>query len=223
MKFKKMLKESARLANEEWLNSLPKEPEKHNFSERFEWRIRKIPEQQFTPTPPWLQQVSRYAASILLIGICSSGLLFATNVIARNSIVEWFEENILHIEYQGNNYLSGLLFEPTWIPYGYFFQESIELENMTFLNYYNEKGEILTLSYFKGTTSTDLQINPDSVFQRVSIQNNPGYVQIFGINATQNQITWIDEKNNIIFTISGPLNENELIRMAQSVTQQNRR
>lgn len=220
MKFKKMLKESARLANDEWLNSLPKEPDKHTFSERFEWRIRKIPEQHFTPTPLWVKQVPKYAASFLLFGLCSSGLLFATDVNARNSIVEWFEKNILHINYQGNGYFSGLVFEPTWIPDGYSFRETIELENMTFLNYYNEKGEILTLSYFKNTTIADIQIEPDAVFRRVRIQNNPGYVQIFEHNTTQNQITWVDEKNNIIFTISGPVGENDLIRMAESVTKQ---
>lgn len=220
MKFKKMLKESARLANEEWLNSLPKDPYKHTFSERFEWRIRKIPEQHFIPTPLWVKQVPKYAASFLLFGLCSSGLLFATNVNARNSIVEWFEENILHIEYQGNHYFSGLVFEPTWIPDGYAFREAIELESMTFLHYYNEKGENLTFSYFKGTTLADLQIELEAVFRRVRIENNPGYVQIFGANATQNQITWFDEKNNIVFTISGPVSENDLIRMAESVTKQ---
>ena len=220
MKFQKILKESAQLANEEWLNSLPKEPEKHAFSERFEWRIRKIPEQHFLPTPLWVKQVPKYAASFLLFGLCSSGLLFATNVNARNSVVEWLEENILHIEYQGNNYLSGLNFEPTWIPDGYAFQETIVLENMIFLNYYNEKGENLTFSYFKGTTLADLQIEPEAVFRRVKIQNNPGYVQIFGSNAIQNQITWFDEKNNIVFSISGPVSENDLMRMAESVTKQ---
>lgn len=220
MKFKKMLKESARLANEEWLNNLPNEPEKHNFSERFEWRIRKIPEQHFVPTPLWVKQVPKYAVTFLLFGLCSSGLLFATSVNARNSIVEWFEENILHINYQGNNYLSGLVFEPTWIPDGYVFRETIELENMTFLDYYNEKEENLTLFYFKGTTSADLQIESDAVFRRVRIQNNPGYVQLFETNAVKNQITWFDEKNNIIFTILGPLSENDLIRMAESVTKQ---
>ena len=220
MKFNKMLKESARLASEEWIENLEKEPHKHTFSERFEWRIRKIPEQHFIPTPLWVKQVPKYAASFLLFGICSSGLLFATDVNARNSIVEWFEENILHIDYQGNDYFSGLFFEPSWIPDGYSYQEMTELENMTVLDYSNEKGNLLTFSYFKGTTSAEIQIEPDAVFRRVRIQNHPGYVQIFGANAFHNEITWIDEKNNIIFTILGPLDESDLIRMAESVTKQ---
>lgn len=77
-----------------------------------------------------------------------------------------------------------------------------ELQTMTFLDYYNENGDNLTFYYAKSSTKAEIQIDPDAVFRRVTIQNNPGYVQIFGNSANnnprKNEITWFDKKNNII-------------------------
>lgn len=206
------------------LSSLP-EPQDctGQFSEEFERKIQNL-RQQHAKKESTRQVRSRIAAALLVILIGVS-LLMTVSPQARANVRAWIKKTFgTQTEYWFQGDKGGVLpeYELTWIPEGF---EKIREEPLR---------KSLTLVYQRGDDETDAFVVDYSLAEKdsyliwdplvfeyemeiVSIQGNYGELYISEEETRGHCLIFLDEENDVVFTISAFLDPQDILHIADGI------
>lgn len=220
-----MLQKAAHEAALKLNSELPKPSEcKHEFSKRFERKMQKIVRQT---RHPYLYRILQTAACLLLIVTLSFGSVLVVSVEARAAVWGWIEEIrdrfiVYFVDDDSVTTPAKVEYQLGWLPEGYGLQEEVEKLSGKLLLYSNSSSQQLTFSY--------VEQSKDTMFSAEGVEYIQHHPKVNGVVADvylapdeneSNAIVWVDPKTETLLYITGYVTEEDLIQMAESVTQVN--
>lgn len=174
--------------------------------------------------PLWKQALQRIAVTLLVISVGFGGVM-AVSPTARTAVirwfVEWYETHIVY-RYAGNS-ISEVMPQYTIVdlPDGYDESERIVNRSSVSVVYENNHGGIICLDYnhiHEGGINVFDSANDDmDEILEVTVGGNYGQLFIPKNPDALRTITWIDDVKNIQFVLIADLDNEAILRMAESV------
>lgn len=168
---------------------------------------------------PVLYQAMRQAAACFLAVLVLGGGWLTVDTNARASFFQWVREVYeTQIAYR----FTGLptegetgVYRPAWVPEGY--QEAVSSDDIVI--YYNEENRILSFQYNVMQEGTAIYVvdADKATLTHVEINGIPGELYLSTDPALANGLIWLDESTGMAFSISGFLEESDILHMAESV------
>lgn len=174
------------------------------------------------------RRVWHRVASVFLAFLLGASIFLATNPEARAAFLAWvrevYESSVVY-RFFGN--ASGVLprYEITWMPEGFVLvdEDTIDEDEIRICYYISESDDIsFQYSWIFDGTSTFI-FNPNGLpnAQDCEINGIKGQFYSAGENSRTNVLIWIDEAQNIVFTMSSTLNMADMLHIAESVSLSN--
>lgn len=195
----------------------------HEFSPRFEKRIRKL---KSKARHPLLHRVPQLVASIILVILIAGCSWITMDSGARAAFLGWvkevyetyfvykFEGNIDENDYSAH-------YRPTWLPDGYMQYYVEQVDTTTIVLYKNSDGLILKFQYAYKPDKTDWFLDArQATIKDTTVNGDPAEILIAENTSDANVILWTNEDNSAFF-VSAFLSEADLIKVAESVQQKN--
>lgn len=191
----------------------------HDFSPEFEKRMRRLVRRT---DHPLRYRVAKAAACLLLAALVGGGSILALVPEARAAFVGWMRDvyqTWFVYQYAGERKGASedTVFLPSWIPEGY--EEIVPARAGSFVRvqYEDSEKELLTVSYVTGTETLSLNVEWDGAEVRgctvgglpADLYMNPG--------DGPNILVWTDGERDAAFWITAALEEDELVRIAESI------
>lgn len=203
--------------------SLMEELLEHQFSPAFERRMKKLVRRADHPVGYW---TARTAACLLLAGVLLAGSVLALVPEARAALAGWVRdvyESWFEYRNVGENrpVSENTVYYPAWVPEGY--KETAAPQAGTYVRaqYENSDRELLTVSYLKGTEtvygSSALNVEWEGAEVRPVQVGRLSADLYLNPEEGPNILVWTDEIKDAVFWIVAPLEEAELVRVAESV------
>ncbi len=217
--------EELRRAAQEWeearLKRLP-EPEDCRFeaSPGFERKMRRLIERTDRPAAYWLK---RSGACLLLIVLLGGSVLTLSSR-ARAAFFGWTMEvfdSFFEYRYTGENAPApeNVVYRPAWIPDGFAVDEEVHTHNGAEVYYENTEGQLILFAYSMYNEGTAIQIDGDNIeVQSVHVGNYSADLYIDRDEGENSALVWADTERKTLFQILAPLSGDELVKMAESVT-----
>lgn len=217
------LRRAAAIAEERLMSSLP-EPEDCDFepSERFHRRMKGVFQRAEHPVLFWAK---RSAACFLLVFFIGSAALLTFSTEARAAFFGWIKnsyDTYFIYQYDGDppEVQEGVKYYPTWIPEGYWEAARDEMEDG--FVFQNDEGQLIAFGFAQKTTNSDSSLllnfgEQGADVHRGTVGEYPAEIYIARSKDEQNAVIWTNEKENTLFYISAFIDEDELIKMAESV------
>ncbi len=223
MNFEDQLREAAAEANRIIMSNLPEPSEcVHEFSPKFERQLARMTRRAETPVRYCLQ---RAACAALLLGlILGAGVVVSTDAGARfrGWVKEQYETWTRYI-FEGDSSKAPVErkdYQLSWLPEGY--EESTVREELAgrMIVYKNEDDLPIRFHYTTNLENRDLLVDSENLAETM--------IQVCGRDAqlyepiddrTAPTIVWMSEDDNVLFIISGYIEAEGLVKMAESVEQ----
>lgn len=218
------LRLAAQKADKALADSLPS-PEDcpHTFSPEFERKIQRlIRKSKHFGFYKSLKQAACFFLALLL-----SGTVFLTvNAEAREVIFGWVSqrfEDSQHYFFSGHSEETSFNIQYSLpnVPEGYEIWESYEENNGWTTLYINENDDFLDFGYRREPTdglTADLFFTVDGMSKNILCVNDmPAEYYQDDTGKSSNLIVWFDSETNTLFYISGYLDKEQMIRLAESV------
>lgn len=221
----KELRAAAREYEKCVLDSLPDvEESEYTFSPKFERRMKKMIFRADHPIRFWIQ---KSVACFLLAVFLGGGSLLAFSSEARATFFGWVREFygeyfVYHYEGEDHTVSENTVYRPTWVPDGYeIISESHDIAGGGIDYRYGNEGMIV-FDWSVGVESSILRVRPETAeILSTFVNGNPADLYLEDKEGVNSGIVWCDQEKNIIFVIAATLSEEELIKIAESVTAQN--
>lgn len=217
-----MLREAAARSCEIYVAHLEQgyEPEnQHVFSVEFEKKLKRLKRKADHPV---LYRAMHRVASIILTILIVGGTWLTVDAEARAAFFGWAKEIyetffVYVFDGKSSGVIGNIGCRPTWIPEGY--EKAKETEDNGRINiiYRNEAGQLLRFHCIFEPDETEFFV--DAKGGRVTPTIVGGYeadLILFEYPSVANNILWTDKENRA-FYISGDLDEDDLIKMANSI------
>lgn len=215
------LREAARQAEKNLLASLP-EPEdcEATFSPEFERKMKKLVRRTDHPIRYWVQKA---VACILLVVLLGGGSVLALSTEARAAFVGWIKETYeawFVYRYIGENQSipEDISYYPAWIPDGYYESSRFDTDTYNIIIYEDNDNNIITFYYSCDADAAGIYLEKEGVdIKSVRIGNIYADLYVDETKGNANSLVWVDEKSGVLFWISANCNEDELIKIAESI------
>lgn len=217
------LHKAAKKVEESMLASLP-EPEEceATFSPEFERKMEKL---LHRADHPIRKRIMKAVACLLLVFLVGGGSVLTFSVEARAAFVTWvrevYETQFIYRFFQTNEGTpDDTVYRPTWLPADYQMTSESESNSRTTVIYKDSSGSLAVFTYFLDTASPVFQIEKDGTETYLQVHVNEMSAELYldQDEDEPNVLIWLDEINGVVFRISAPFGESELIKMAESVT-----
>ena len=192
-------------------------PEEHRFSRRFEKKMHRLLAK--TTHPAWTA-FGRAVACLAMVMLVLFGSVLAVDAEARELFLGWFQQQTdgaIHFSSR-NPSQEDTQYQLTWIPEGYEFYDSTQLEAGEEILYINEAGDFFAFSYLHSSENGETYSFPgEHEEKQVSIQGATGTLYLPYDKQIGPGVIWQNEAGTL-FEITGRCDENVLLRAAESVT-----
>ena len=191
----------------------------HEFSAKFERKIQRLKRKADHTV---LYRTMQRVASILLAIVISSTAWLTIDVKAREAFFGWVKgiyENYIVYHFSKPDHASTKLHEyrPAWIPDGYTEVYHESDETFGIVAYCNDENDTLSLMYIPASEDKDIFVDHSGAKElKTTVNGIPATLLIFEEPNKSNELIWCDHEN-ILFTVSGFLDEDDLIRIAESI------
>lgn len=190
-----------------------------DFSPVFEKKMQKLIRRADHPIR---YRVAQAVACLLLAALLSGCTALAISPEVRAAFVGWVREvyeSWFVYRYTGEEQPTpeNTVYFPTWVPDGY--EEIVAPQAGTFVRtqYENNKKDLLTISYLKGTETSTLNVEWDKATVQQSLVGNLPADLYLNPDDGPNILVWTDTEKDVAFWITAPLAEEELVRIAESI------
>ena len=193
------------------------------FSVAFERKMKKLIRRTDHPIR---YQVAQAAACILLAALLSGCAVLTISPEARAAFVGWIRETYetwFVYRYVGENKGNSedISYYPAWIPDGYYETSRFDTDTYTTIIYEDNNNNIITFYYTYDADAAGIYLEQEGVdVKSVLIGNIFADLYLDEIEENANSLVWVDEKSGVLFCISANCNEEELIKIAESVEAQ---
>jgi len=212
------------LIRESMLRTLP-EPEDCTgaFSAQFEVKIVKL-KKTAERKAAW-RRFAKGAVAAVLVALISFSMLLAFSTETRAAVTGWFKEQLGVVTTywtDANENTTLPTYEPTWIPDGY---EVIQVEESSIgrVAVYQLGDDISTafvVDYSIATEDSPLHLytfDDEYDIQQVTVNGYTGDFYVARDPDVSSALLWLDESTNTIITIMAFLNEEDMLRIANSI------
>ena len=215
-----MLIQAAKQVGEAMLASLP-EPEEchHEFSPEFERNMERLIQKtkRKTRIRRCLQSIA-VAALVVVIGLST---WLAVDTEARAAVIEWirtvYEDSIVYEFFHPSAVEEDISYQLGWVPDGYTLVEEVAGETMHAAVYQNGN-EAIYLSYSHSDGRNQAEFFPgNSETEPMTVLGNSGEFYSSKDESETNELVWFDAEKGILFAISSSLNQDTMLKMAESV------
>lgn len=215
MNLEDLLYENAPAARDALLSALPPEEEcPPDFSPGFHRRLRRLTRRQRLPV---LFRTLRQAAACFLALLVLGGAYLGADSQARAGFLRWgrqvYQTQIVY-RFAGEAEESGV-YRPGWVPEGYTLAEAW---NDTVL-YNDPSGRNLVFDYtlMQSGTALSIQDADKAIIKSADINGVSGELYLSTDASLPNVLIWLDEDAELVFGITGFLDESDMLHMAESV------
>lgn len=218
------LREAAQKVEESMLASLP-DPEECKVPPPPEVE-RKMEKRSRRASHPIRHRVMKAVACFLLVVLVGGGSVLALSADARAAFVGWVRDVyqsyetwfVYHFTGENNTVSEDISYHPTWIPQDYAELETLDMFNQTNIIYENAVGLSMTFGYSLNPEAINVYVENTNVqTKRVLVGNTPADLYLDNSAGESNILTWVDSSTDTIFWIVAQLDEDELIKIAESV------
>lgn len=218
------LREAAQKVEESMLASLP-DPEECKVPPPPEVE-RKMEKRSRRASHPIRHRVMKAVACFLLVVLVGGGSVLALSADARAAFVGWVRDVyqsyetwfVYHFTGENNTVSEDISYHPTWIPQDYAELETLDMFNQTNIIYENAVGLSMTFGYSLNPEAINVYVENTNVqTKRVLVGNTPADLYLDNSAGESNILTWVDSNTDTIFWIVAQLDEDELIKIAESV------
>ena len=200
----------------------------HTFSPAFERRMKKLLRRSRHPV--WYKAL--HAAACALLALLLSGCaVLAVSPEAREVFSGWVREvhetYFLYHFFEGieeeerkSSLEGGVLYQPACVPPGFRMEARMILPGAVSIRYTNDQsGNLAFFHYFTDMSSPVMQITRDSedIYKKTAVNGISADLYLDAEEGESNVLVWVDEANQLAFSVSGVLREEELTRLAESV------
>lgn len=222
MNFEDRLREAAAEANRIIMSDLP-EPEDcvHEFSPKFERAVRRMTRRAETPVRYRLRQAA--CVAVALLSLVSAYLMVNTDAQAR--FFGWVKEQydiLIHYIFEGGQSEGPIKpghYRLSYLPEGYS-ERSVHVQQTgTTILYKNANGTSIRFHYTLNVDGHHLFVGGEIMSEQI-VQINGKDAQFYEPIDTDvaPTIVWKNKEGNILFILSGYMELEELVKMAESVT-----
>ena len=189
------------------------------FSTRFEKKMRSVV--RHGNHPVIYKALQRVACILLVLFMLFSGVMIV-NTEVRASVIGWIKEQyetFYHYFFPAETTATEQIeYTLGWIPDGYTLASSYSSDSIETTVYFHSSGNMIQFSYLYGSEKiTDFVVSKDYDHYEVAIKGSTAEIFIASSPNKANGILWEDETRTVFFSISAPLKEPELVRLAESV------
>lgn len=216
----KQLAEACAELNEAMLRSLPAPEEcDPRFSQSFQRKMARVTRRANHPIS---YRVMQRVASFLLVLFLGFMTVLAVSPAARAAFAVWIRETyesffVYSFTEDSEGPAPNMNYYISELPEGYV-EIMSSLDNMLgCYAYVNEDEFMLSFVYTYGEASKIFLNQEGYTVKPVTVAGHPGEVYVDHVSNPSNGIIWVDEEKQIMFIITGQLNEEELLALAESV------
>lgn len=193
----------------------------HVYSPDFEKKIERLKRRAKHPI---FYRTMRCAASIVLAILIIGGTWITVDTEARAAFTGWVKETYemffvyrfsgeVDVSAEKNDY------RPAWIPDGYSEYMTFDENGGVTVLYQDEAGKRMKFGYIQNSGSTGWYVDTTDTIRSDSLVNGqPADLFTSANKATASIILWTDDQENSAFYVSGFFDEDDLIRIAESVS-----
>lgn len=173
--------------------------------------------------PLW-QRCIQSVAVFLLVCALTLGTIMVASPTVRAAVVEWIIEWYdTHIIYRFSGKPDAEIvpeYEITGLPSGYVVPGEVqELIDGRAVTYRNGVGDTIYFEYVHVESGSALMIKTEGIeLTEVKVKGHAGYLYLSKDLEESNAITWYNEQEKIQFMIDGFVEQEDLLRMADSVS-----
>ena len=191
----------------------------HQFSEGFEKKMRGVCRRARHPA---VYKALQRAACALLVAACLFAGLMAVDAGARASVLNWLGEqadNLTCYFFPGeSNCGEQVEYELGWLPGEYDVVSVQNACNVEDIVYMDVAKQIIQLSYYYETQTSPLYFGGEEyTCQSVPVGDSMADLYLSITGKKNNGIIWYNPEKEVLFCISAPYGEEELVKMAQNV------
>lgn len=221
MTFEEKLQEAAVEAHRIMMSSLP-EPEDciHEFSPKFERKMRRLTRRVDTPVKYHLQR----AACIALVFLSIASVYLYVDTDAQAQFFGWVKETYeswVHYFFESDDTdipMQSYEYRPTWLPDGYTENSVRNQSTGVMVIYKNADDDSIRFHYTTSTESRNLFVDGENTIEvPVQVHGRDALLYEPTDDETAPMIIWKNEDETVLFLISGYIELEGLVKMAESV------
>lgn len=191
----------------------------HQFSTKFERKMKRL---IYRTNHPVQHRILRSVASILLVILLGFSSVMAVSVEAREAVFGWVREQYesfyeyFYDGHPGND--EPATYSPGWMPDGFEYATTLEIAGGEVYIFTNANGAIAQFSY--STTPDNFGFYVETVdyeHRTVYINGLVGDLYIPYDESLSSELLWRDATGNTIFSVSAPIEEALLIKIAEHI------
>lgn len=173
--------------------------------------------------PLWKRCVQSVAVFLLVCALTLGTIMVASPTVRATVvewIIEWYDTHIIY-RFSGNPVAEVVpKYEITELPSGYVVPGKVqELIDGRAVTYSNGVGDTIYFEYVHVESSSALMIKMEGVEStEVKVNGHVGFLYLSNNLGESNAIVWYDEQEKIQFMIDGFAEQEDLLRMADSVS-----
>ena len=215
-----MLTQAAKQVAESMKASLPVPKEcHHEFPPEFERDMKRLAAQ--TERRRHMRRYLQRVAAACLAVVISLRTWLAVDAEARAAFVQWvktvYEQSVVYEFFHSGEAQNEAGYMLGWVPDGYTLENEVGGEIITTLIYLNGEDAIY-FTYEQATDGAQTKLfTDDAGTEPVIVNGAEGEFYLSQDSAESNSMVWFDGKNNILFSISGFIDKDTMIEMAESV------
>ena len=161
------------------------------------------------------------AACFFLLLALTGGTILTFSMEARAAFFGWVREqadNFYHYFFEGDAMpTQPVKYELGWMPEGLEYVTTIDIDNGECYIYKDAQGFLIQFSYVPNGDNRSLGVDGvDDIQKTVKVNGNKADLYISRTDEQTSSIIWSNERNDF-FTLSGPFDEETLIKMAENV------
>lgn len=193
-----------------------------SFSAEFELRMKKLlAHEQRKETLTTTLKFGKRAAAIFIVAtsifFCTLLLNYEVRAAVKNTVIEWYNKFTSFI-FQGEASDTGVQKEwrPQYLPQGYLESTVEKLGKATDIEYVNDEGGVIYLSYRPEENDTSISVdNENHIIESIIINGHEAYTVKAAKDDFENGVIWSMDKYT--FNIWSQLPIEELIKISQSL------
>ena len=219
----KELKEAAAQAVDAMLQAMPSPSAcDHAFSPEFISRMEPLIQRGRTASKK--KRVWPRVAAVIAAVLLSLGTWLTVDVEAREVLFGWVKEAYewcVNYRFFSKEPATAIApYEPSWIPEGFSLTYTSDQELGGVLVYSNKKtGQTLVFGYDKMSDSVVIGFGGDlSQHETLTVQGLHADFYHAAGDSTANNLIWFDESAGVVFTITGDVEKDVILHMAESVS-----
>lgn len=215
-----MIAEAAAELNQALVDSLPDPHEcKHQFSKKFERKMEKLIHRV---NHPIRYMVLNRVASILLVILIGFTMVMSFSPTARAAVFGWIKqayESFYSYYFETDvETESNYRYQIDPLPEGYtVLSSNLDGRTCTYL-FLNDQNELLVFTYSIDATDSLFYVNREHyIVEEVWISGDKADLYLTEDTSLTNGIIWQNKESGVVFSISGRVDSEELINLAESV------